>query len=64
MSKHFVEIESPMLLSKFQDHRTSSSLEEDFETFFTICGHGGHLGHVTWAIYTNFRSPLPQEAQN
>ena len=21
---------------------------------FTINGHGGHLGHVTWTIYTNF----------
>ena len=26
----------------------------------TICGHGGRLGHVTWAIYTNFRSPFPR----
>ena len=24
---------------------------------FTIYGHGGHLGHVTWAIYINFCSP-------
>ena len=23
---------------------------------FTIYGHGGHLGHVTWTIYINFRS--------
>ena len=22
---------------------------------FTIYGHGGHLGHVTWTIYINFR---------
>ena len=27
---------------------------------FTIYGHGGHLGHVTWTIYTNFRSPFPR----
>ena len=20
--------------------------------------HGGHLGHVTWTIYINFRSPF------
>ena len=26
---------------------------------FTIYGHGGHLGHVTWTIYTNFCSPIP-----
>ena len=25
---------------------------------FTIHVHGGHLGHVTWTIYINFRSPL------
>ena len=43
-----------MLHAKFQDHRTSSSGEEDF----TIYGHGGHLGHVTWTIYIKFRSPL------
>ena len=24
---------------------------------FTIYGHGGHLGHVTWTIYINFRPP-------
>ena len=23
-------------------------------------GHGGHLGHVTWTIYINFRSPIPR----
>ena len=22
--------------------------------------HGGHLGHVTWIIYINFRSPFPR----
>ena len=22
--------------------------------------HGGHLGHVTWTIWTNFRSPIPR----
>ena len=25
---------------------------------FTIYGHGGHLGHVTWTIYTNFCYPF------
>ena len=23
-------------------------------------GRGGHLGHVTWTIYVNFRSPFPR----
>ena len=40
-----------MLHAKFQDHRTSGSGEEYFFKFFTMYGHGGHLGHVTWTIY-------------
>ena len=48
-----------MLHAKFQDHRTSGSGEEDFFKVFTIYGHGGHLGHVTWTIYISFRSPFP-----
>ena len=57
---NFVELESPMLHAKFQDHRTSNSGEEFFLSFFTIYGHGGHLGHVTWTFYTNFHSPFPR----
>ena len=26
---------------------------------FTIYGHGGHLGHVTWTIYIKCLSPFP-----
>ena len=44
-----------MIHAKFQDHRTSGSGED-----FTICGHHSHLGHVTWTIYINFRSPFPR----
>ena len=44
-----------MLHAKSQDHRTSGS-GKDFLKVFTIYGRGGHLGHVTWAIYINFRS--------
>ena len=29
-----------------------------FLKVFAIYSHGGHLGHVTWTIYTNFRSPF------
>ena len=47
-----------MLHAKFQDHRTSGSGEEDFFKVFTIYGHGGHLGNVTWTFYINFRSPF------
>ena len=49
--------------AKFQDHRTSSFKEEDFLRFLPYMGIlviYGHLGHVTWTIYTNFRSPFPR----
>ena len=49
-----------MLHAKFQDHRTSGSGVESFLMFFTINGRGGHLGHVTWTIYTNSGSPFPR----
>ena len=42
-----------MIHAKFQDHRTSDSGEEFFLKVFTIYGHGGHLGYVTWTIYIN-----------
>ena len=35
-----------MLHGKFQDHWTISYLN-----FFTIYGHGSHLGHVTWTSF-------------
>ena len=57
---NFVELESPILHAKFQDHRTSGSGEEDFLRVFTIYGHSGHLGHVTWTIYIDFRSLFPR----
>ena len=36
-------------------------LEKRIFKVFTINGHGGHLGHVTWTIYINFRSPFPEK---
>ena len=33
-------------------------LEKKIFKVFIIYGHGGHLGHVTWTIYINFRSPF------
>ena len=35
---NFVELESPMLHVKFQDHRTSGSGEEDFLRFLPYMG--------------------------
>ena len=49
-----------MLHTKFQDHRTNGSGEEDFFNVFPIYRHGGDLGHVIWTIYLNFLSPLPR----
>ena len=48
-----------MLHIKFQGHRRFGSGEDLFK-ICTIYGHGGHLGLVTWTIWTNFRSPMPQ----
>ena len=39
-----------MLHTKFQGHRPFGSGEEDFFKVFTIYGHEGHRGHVTWTI--------------
>ena len=36
--------------TKFQDHRSIASGEEDFFKVFTIYGHGGHVGQVTQLI--------------
>ena len=32
--------------------------EEDFWIVFTIYGHGGHLGHLTWIIYIYSGYPI------
>ena len=48
-----------MIHTKFRENRSTGSGEEDFLKFFTIYGHGGHLGHVTWTIYIKFHSPFP-----
>ena len=50
-----------MLHTKFRENRPAGSGEE-FLRDFTIYGRGSHLGHVTWTIYINFRSPFPREA--
>ena len=57
---NLVVLEHPMLHNKFQGHQPLGSGEEDFLRFFIINRHGGHLGHVTWTVWTNFRSPIPR----
>ena len=54
---NFVELQRLMLHAKFQNHRPSVP-EKKFFKGFAIYSHGGHLGHVTWTIYTNFGSPF------
>ena len=49
---NFVQLHSQMLHTKFQNHRPSAGSEEDFCYLY----HGGHLGHVTLTIKTNFHS--------
>ena len=49
-----------MLHTKFRGNRPAGFGEEDFLRVFTIYGRGGQLGHVTWEINTNFRSPFPK----
>ena len=43
-----------MLHTKFRGNRFSGSGEEDFLKGFTIYGHGGHLGHVTSIMSSDF----------
>ena len=47
-----------MLHTKFRENRPVSS--GDFERVFSIYGRGGHLGHVTQVVRTNFPSPNPR----
>ena len=52
-----------MLHTTSQGHQPSGSGEEDFLRVFTIYGRGGHLGHATKTILTNFRSPILRSLQ-
>ena len=46
-----------MLPAKYQPNPPSGSGEEDFWSFFTIFGHGGHLEFRIKTILAIFRSP-------
>ena len=48
-----------MLHTTFRGNLSTGSGGEDFLSFFIIYGRGGHLGHVTWNIYTDFGPPFP-----
>ena len=47
-------------IPKFRENRPAGSGEEDFLRVFTIYGRGGHLGHVTKIMLTNFHFLVPE----
>ena len=49
-----------MLYTKFGENLPSGSGEEDFLRVFNIYGRGGHLGHVTRIMLTNFHFLVPE----
>ena len=49
-----------MLHSKFRGNHFAGSGEEDFGSFFTIYGHGGHLGHVTSIMSSDLHFLVPE----
>ena len=49
-----------MLHTKFHGNRPAGSGEEDFKGFFTIYAHGGHLGHVTSIMSSDFYFLVPE----
>ena len=48
-----------MLHTKFCGNRSTGS-REDFLRVFTIYGRGGHLGHVTSIMSSNFHFLVPE----
>ena len=49
-----------MLHAKIQDHRISGSGKKRSFKVFIIYGHGGHLGHVTSIMSSNFHFLVPE----
>ena len=49
-----------MIHTKFRGSLPAGSGKEDFLRVFTIYGHGGHLGHVTRIMLTNFHFLVPE----
>ena len=49
-----------MLHTKFPRNRPVSSGEEEFCRVFTIYGRGGHLGHVTSIMSSDFHFLVPK----
>ena len=49
-----------MLHTKFHGNRPAGSGEEEFLRVLTIYGHGGHLGHVTSIMSSDFHFLVPE----
>ena len=49
-----------MLHTKFRGNQPAGSGEEDFLRGVTIYGRGGHLGHVTSIMSSNFHFLVPE----
>ena len=49
-----------MLHTKFRGNRPAGSTEEDFRRIFTKYGRGGHLGHVTSIMSSDFHFLVPE----
>ena len=49
-----------MLHTMFRGNQPTGSREEDFGSVFIIYGHGGHLGHVTSIMSSNFHFLVPE----
>ena len=54
---NYERLKSPMLHTKFRRNPPAGSGVEDFLRVFTIYGRGGHLGHVTSIISSDFPFP-------
>ena len=55
-------LESPILHTKFRGNLPAGFGEEDFLRVFTIYGRGGHLGHVTSIMSSNFHFLVPESS--
>ena len=49
-----------MLHTKFRGNLSAGSGEEDFQRVSTIYGHGGHLGHATSIMSSDFHFLVPE----
>ena len=49
-----------MLHTKFRGNQLAGSRKEDFLRVFTIYGCGGHLGHVTSIMSSDFHFLVPE----